>query len=70
MRWTVGEGIDELARAYTEQNLTYDDFVSSRFVRLRRIKELSSAGLVDEMLRRQSSDPFPAPGVAMAPQGH
>ena len=70
LRWTVGEGIDELARAYTEQNLTYDNFVSSRFVRLRRIKELSSAGLVDEMMCRQSSDPFPAPGVAMAPQGH
>jgi nucleoside-diphosphate-sugar epimerase len=70
LRWTVGEGIDELARAYTEQNLTYEDFVSSRFVRLRRIEELSSAGLVDEMLRRQSSDPFPAPGVAIAPQGH
>ena len=49
------EGIDELAGAYTKYGLTYDDFTSSRFVRLRRIRELLSAGVVDEMLRRQTS---------------
>ena len=32
--------------------LTHDDFTSSRFVRLRRIRELLDAGAVDEMLRR------------------
>ena len=52
LRWTVRDGIDELADAYAKYGLTYDDFVSSRFVRLRRIRELQSAGLVDEMLRR------------------
>jgi hypothetical protein len=30
-------------------------------VRLRRIRELLSAGLLDEMLRRQTSDRFPPP---------
>ena len=54
LRWTVRDGIDELVAAYTEHGLTYDDFTSSRFVRLRRIRELLSAGLVDEMLRRQT----------------
>ena len=55
LRWTVRDGIDELAGAYAKYGLTYDDFLSSRFVRLRRIRELLSAGLVDEMLRRTSS---------------
>jgi nucleoside-diphosphate-sugar epimerase len=63
LSWTVRDGIEELADAYAKHGLTYDDFLSSRFVRLRRIRELLSAGLVDEMLRRQTSEPFPAPGA-------
>jgi nucleoside-diphosphate-sugar epimerase len=62
LRWTVRDGIGELIEAYTKGGLTYEDFTSSRFVRLRRIRELLSAGLLDEMLRRQTSDPFPPPG--------
>lgn len=60
-RWSVPEGVSELVRAYTEHGLSYQDFTSSRFVRLRRIRELLSAGLLDEMLRRQSAGQFPAP---------
>jgi nucleoside-diphosphate-sugar epimerase len=52
LRWSVREGVSELADAYAKYGLSYDDFMSSRFVRLRRIRELMSAGLVDEMLRR------------------
>jgi hypothetical protein len=37
-------------------------------VRLRRIRGLLSAGLVDEMLRRQTDGPFPAPGAEVVPQ--
>jgi nucleoside-diphosphate-sugar epimerase len=51
LRWSVRDGVDELVAAYTRYGLTHDDFVSSRFVRLRRIRELLSAGMVDEMLR-------------------
>ena len=40
LRWTVQNGIDELAAVYAEYHLTCDDFTSSRFVRLRRIREL------------------------------
>jgi nucleoside-diphosphate-sugar epimerase len=64
LRWTVREGISELAAAYREYGLTYEDFISSRYVRLRRIRELLSAGLVDEMLRRLTDDPFPLPDPA------
>jgi nucleoside-diphosphate-sugar epimerase len=62
LRWTVKDGIDELADAYTKYGLTYDDFLSSRFVRLRRIRELLSAGLVDDMLRRTSGS-LPSDGA-------
>ncbi len=55
LRWSVREGVDELLAAYTQYGLTSGDFMSSRFVRLRRIRELLSAGMVDEMLRRQVS---------------
>ena len=55
LRWSVRDGIDELVAAYAKYGLTYDDFTSSRFVRLRRIRELLSAGVVDEMLRRTTS---------------
>jgi nucleoside-diphosphate-sugar epimerase len=65
--WTVREGIDELVATYTKHGLTYDDFASSRFVRLRRIRELLSAGLLDEMLRRTTSAPFPSPGAVTTP---
>jgi nucleoside-diphosphate-sugar epimerase len=60
LRWSVPAGVDELVRAYTDYNFSHDDFVSSSFVRLRRIEELQSAGIVDEMLRRQTSEVLPA----------
>jgi len=63
LRWSVREGVDELADAYSKYGLTHDDFVSSRFVRLRRIRELLSAGVVNEMLRREISQPLPARGT-------
>lgn len=59
LRWDVRNGIDELVGAYTEHGMTYDDFTSSRFVRLRRIRELLSAGIVDDLLRRQSDGHLP-----------
>ena len=59
LRWGVREGIDELLTAYTKYGLTYEDFTSSRFVRLRRIRELLAAGLLDDMLRRRTSKEFP-----------
>ncbi len=69
LQWTVQAGIAELVEAYTEHRFSHDDFVSSRFVRLRRINELLAAGLVDDMLRRQTSDPFPLPGAVLAHEG-
>ena len=67
LRWSVRDGIEELVAAYTKYGLSYDDFTSSRFVRLRRIRELLSAGLVDEMLRRTTTAPFSPSGAVTAP---
>ena len=70
LRWSAEEGVRELAGAYSEYSFTYDDFISSRFVRLRRISELLSAGLLDEVLRRQTVAPFPMPGEDLVGEVH
>jgi nucleoside-diphosphate-sugar epimerase len=64
--WAVRDGVDEMARAYAKYGLTYEDFTSTRFVRLRRIRELLAAGLLDEMLRRRVPGIFPSPGTTPA----
>jgi nucleoside-diphosphate-sugar epimerase len=50
-RWTVQRGIEELLAAYDEHGLTIEDFLSSRFQRIMRIRELLDAGRLDEDLR-------------------
>lgn len=59
LSWNVAAGVDQLTNAYLTHGLTYDDFVSSRYVRLRRINELLKADVIDDMLR-----PGPANGTA------
>jgi nucleoside-diphosphate-sugar epimerase len=68
LHWRVRDGVDELVGAYAGNGLTYDEFMSARFVRLRRIRELLSASLVDEMLRRETSEPFPMPDAEIVRQ--
>jgi nucleoside-diphosphate-sugar epimerase len=70
LRWSVREGIKELVEAYAKHGLSYDDFTSSRFVRLRRVRELLSSGLLDDMLHRRNSTPFPAVCVDTGQQGY
>jgi nucleoside-diphosphate-sugar epimerase len=63
LRWGILDGVNELTGAYAEYGLTYEDFTSSRYVRLRRIRELLSLGLVDEMLHRTGAGQLPAPSA-------
>jgi len=70
LRWGVPAGVDELAGAFAEHGLTQDDFESSRYIRLRRIRELLSLGLMDEMLHRKDNAPFPVPGAMAAEEVH
>jgi nucleoside-diphosphate-sugar epimerase len=61
LRWTVRDGVAELANAFARHGLTFQEFQSDRFVRLRRIEHLLALGLVDRKLRRTTAEPFPAP---------
>ena len=70
LRWTVRDGVNELLEAYTRYGLTLADFNSSRFIRLRRIQELLSAGLIDTQLQRQTSAQFPEPGTPVVTGAH
>ncbi len=56
MRWSVRDGVTELVGAYSEHRLSYADFTSARYVRLRRICELLESGHLDRLLRRTESD--------------
>ncbi len=51
-RWTVEAGVDELHEAYKRHGLTQEEFLSSRYLRIKRIEELTAAGEIDENLRR------------------
>jgi len=50
-QWTVQRGVEELLDAYRRHGLTVEDFESSRFQRIMRIRELLDAGQLDEDLR-------------------
>jgi nucleoside-diphosphate-sugar epimerase len=49
--WTVKDGVDELHEAYKQCGLTEDEFLSSRYLRIKRIEELSQARKIDDTLR-------------------
>ena len=51
-RWTVRDGVEELAEAYRRFSLSADDLASPRFVRLRRIQALQREGVLGPDLRR------------------
>jgi nucleoside-diphosphate-sugar epimerase len=53
--WSVPEGTAELYKEYTAAGLTSADFFS-RFTRLPRLQSLCAAGVLDESLRRISTD--------------
>jgi len=50
-QWTVRRGAEELYEAFVKNDVTYDDFLSDRFLRIRHIKTLQADGKLDAMLR-------------------
>ena len=50
--WTVRTGIEQLLDAYRRYGLTFEELSGSRFVRLKRIKELLGDGRLQPDLRR------------------
>jgi nucleoside-diphosphate-sugar epimerase len=61
-QWTVRKGIEELYDAYQRYGLTAFDFMGTKYLRIMRIKELQSEGLLDGSLRWRKE----VPAVAVA----
>jgi nucleoside-diphosphate-sugar epimerase len=52
-QWTVARGVEELHEAYVRAGLTLDQFESSRFLRIKRVKEQQAVGRLRDDLRPQ-----------------
>lgn len=50
-RWNCRQGVEQLAAAYREEGLTFDDFEGPRFKRIGQLKLLLETGRVDDSLR-------------------
>ena len=53
-RWTVRKGVEEVYAAYCENQTTAEEFLSSSFIRLKKIRELQNAGKLDDTLSWRS----------------
>jgi nucleoside-diphosphate-sugar epimerase len=49
-RWDIAKGIEQLLDAYRARRLTFEDFQGRSFIRLKQLRHLMEAGLVDERL--------------------
>jgi nucleoside-diphosphate-sugar epimerase len=52
-QWTVRKGIEQVAAAFTASRTSAEEFLSSQFMRLKRIRELQDAGSLDQSLNWQ-----------------
>jgi len=50
-QWTVRRGAEQLRDAYEREAMTSDDFHGSRYLRIKRVRELQDAGRLDDELR-------------------
>jgi nucleoside-diphosphate-sugar epimerase len=50
-QWTVQRGIEQLYAAYCRYGLSSADFLSTKYLRINRIKQLQAAGRLDDSLR-------------------
>ncbi|MCA8956745.1 MAG: SDR family oxidoreductase [Planctomycetes bacterium] len=49
--WTVRKGVEELYAAYVANELTYDEFVSDRYLRIKHVLKLRDNGRLSDDLR-------------------
>lgn len=63
-RWSARQGIQELLDAYRTCGLTAEEFLSSRYLRIKRVMELMADGEVDATLRRVERPLRATPGHA------
>ncbi|HVS78329.1 MAG TPA: SDR family oxidoreductase [Steroidobacteraceae bacterium] len=67
-RWSVRKGIEQVYEAFCRHGVSSEAFLSSQFIRLKRIRELQTAGALDEKLRWRVSrgQAVPAPRCSAA----
>src|SRR4051812_23438664 len=53
-QWTVRKGVQQLYDAYQTHGLTMDDFLGTRYQRIRTVRSLLEAGELDASLRRRT----------------
>lgn len=63
-QWTVRRGIEELYAAFQHHGLTYDEFVGSKYIRIKQIKKLQTEGRLDATIRWRSPVIAPSPRAA------
>ncbi|MEZ5988065.1 MAG: NAD(P)-dependent oxidoreductase [Planctomycetota bacterium] len=49
--WTIRDGVEEAYREFSEKGIDFDTFTSSRYLRIKHVKELLDAGRIDKDLR-------------------
>ena len=59
LEWTAESGADELARAYEDVGLTFEDFQGHRYIRLGQLRRLLDAHALDAELRWESTPTSP-----------
>jgi nucleoside-diphosphate-sugar epimerase len=55
-QWTVRRGMEQLRDAFKANNLTSEELLGDRYFRIKRIRALQSAGLIDASLRWTSAE--------------
>jgi len=53
-QWTVPDGIMQLYQAYKDNQLTVDEFLGMKYLRIKHVKNLQQTGQLDSMLRWQN----------------
>jgi nucleoside-diphosphate-sugar epimerase len=66
-QWTVRKGVEQVYEALCHHGTSAEEFLSSQFIRLKRIRELQTTGALDEMLRwRVTERPASVPSFTAA----
>jgi nucleoside-diphosphate-sugar epimerase len=66
-QWTVRNGVEQVYAALCHHGTSAEEFLSSQFIRLKRIRELQTTGALDEMLRwRVTERPASVPSYTAA----
>ena len=50
-RWTVRRGVEQLSEAYERNDLSFEQFTGTRYLRINRVRELQESGRLDDDLR-------------------